>query len=190
MGDELSPCPFCGSEQIYQEHTNIQCPDCGCMGPDKHVAGECGDPYVIWNKRWNPETEQYRNVLADLAAFIDCDANVKHRAIRIWMRRIYSKRTSQNFSMKLNWISIKDKKPEPDQTVICYFGDGTVSAGYEELKAHIPDNIQTWVTACCRGYYAYCYVPNELLKESNEVVVRYVFAKHQERERRNAENDK
>lgn len=37
MDDKLEPCPFCGSEKIYQEHTHIHCPDCGCIGPDLHV---------------------------------------------------------------------------------------------------------------------------------------------------------
>ncbi|WP_163371037.1 hypothetical protein [Endozoicomonas acroporae] len=82
-----------------------------------------------------------------------------------------------------------DKEQDKTPDIDLLLADGGYPH-YEELKAHIPDNIQTWVTACCRGHYAYCYVPNELLKESNEAVVRYVFAKHQERERRNAENDK
>lgn len=55
MDNELEPCPFCGSKRIYQEYTHILCPDCGCIGPEKHVEGECVDPYVVWNKRHFPE---------------------------------------------------------------------------------------------------------------------------------------
>ncbi|WP_448216249.1 hypothetical protein [Endozoicomonas sp. 2B-B] len=74
--------------------------------------------------------------------------------------------------------SQRDITPDIDQLL----ADGGYPH-YEELKPVIPNNIQTWVTAHCLGHYAYCHVPNELLKESNEVVVRYVFAKHQEREK-------
>ena len=54
MDEELEPCPFCGSRKVSQEYTSILCPDCGAIGPDKHIDGECVDPYVVWNKRNSP----------------------------------------------------------------------------------------------------------------------------------------
>ncbi len=63
METELKPCPFCGGNNIYQEHDHIICPDCGCIGPDKHITGEDVDPYAVWNKRYNSESKNFESLL-------------------------------------------------------------------------------------------------------------------------------
>ena len=49
--DELKPCPFCDSTEVYQEHNVVRCDNCGCQSPEKEAMGTGVDVYENWNRR-------------------------------------------------------------------------------------------------------------------------------------------
>lgn len=61
-------------------------------------------------------------------------------------------------------------------------------ASFWTIENTIPRK-QTWVTAQCRIHYAHSWVPNELLREPVETVVRYVFKTHQEWRKKQNQNE-
>ncbi|WP_420797661.1 Lar family restriction alleviation protein [Candidatus Sororendozoicomonas aggregata] len=63
--NDLKPCPFCGSTEVYQEHDYVRCESCSYKGPGKQVSGSGVDVYENWNKvheegRGGPELQLIR----------------------------------------------------------------------------------------------------------------------------------
>ena len=76
---ELKPCPFCGSEAIYQETAfnwaNITCTKCFAKSPQVKISGK----YSAYDKaaeQWNKRTEEKKTLfgydLGRLIIFAEC----------------------------------------------------------------------------------------------------------------------
>ncbi len=49
----LLPCPFCGSDVVYEARDTVICNICGATGPDEQ-ARSAGVPADLWNTRAHP----------------------------------------------------------------------------------------------------------------------------------------
>ena len=81
-GQQLKPCPFCGSDNVDDWETHVRCHKCGARGPWQwHVEGE--DPMVISANAWNTraadaEVERLRAQLAAARAALELLAIAAH----------------------------------------------------------------------------------------------------------------